>query len=92
MKRVILIAVLALSCAVPAGVRELRDGVRLPASFGGIGSVTFALPATTIEPAASELSVVMFVTCGVGPSRVGIGVGLNGAPRSDAAATIQYRR
>lgn len=89
MKRPVLASVLALSCATPAGVREFRDGVRLPASFGGIGSVTFALPATTIEPAASELSVVMFVTCGVGPSRVGIGVGLNGAPRADAAATIQ---
>ena len=80
---------MALSCATPAGVREAREIALLPASFGGIGSVTFALPATAVEPADSELSVEMFVTCGAGPSRVGIGVGLNGAPLADAPATIR---
>lgn len=89
MKRAILTGFLALSCAVPAGVRESRESARVPASFGGIGSVTFALPATAIEPTESELSVVMFVTCGEGPSKVGIGVGLNGAPAADVPATIR---
>ena len=89
MKLAILTTALALSCAVPAGVRESRESARLPASFGGPGSVTFALPATAIEPGDSELSVVMFVTCGGGPSDTGIGVGLNGAPSADAPATIQ---
>ena len=81
--------VLTLSCAVPAGVRESRESAGLPASFGGIGSVTFALPATAIEPADPELSVVMFVTCGEGSADAGIGVGLNGAPKADASATIR---
>ena len=89
MKRAILASVLVLSCATPAGVHESRESVRLPASLGGIGSATFALPATAIEPADSKLSVVMFVTCGEGPSNAGIGVGLNGAPRADAPATIR---
>lgn len=80
---------LALSCATSPGVRESRESVRLPGSFGGPGSVTFALPATAIEPADPELSVVMFVTCAEGPSHAGIGVGLNGAPRADAPATIR---
>lgn len=89
MKLAIPATVLALSCATPAGVRESRESARLPASFGGSGSVTFALPATAIEPADSELSVVMFVTCGEGPSDAGIGVGLNGAPSADAPATVR---
>ncbi len=89
MKRAILTSVLALSCATPAGVRESRGSAGLPGSFGGPGSATFALPATTIEPADSELSAVMFVTCGEGPSEAAVGVGLNGAPRADAPATIR---
>lgn len=60
MKRSILTCGLALSCAAPAGVHESRETGCAPGPFGRMGSVTFALPATTIEPADSELSVVMF--------------------------------
>ncbi len=89
MKRTILASVLALSCAAPAGVRELRETGRAPGLFGRLGPVTYALPATTIEPADSELSVVMFVSCEEGPSEAAIAVGLHGAPRADAPATIR---
>lgn len=89
LKRAVLGSVLVLSCATPAGVRESRESGLLPASFGGPGSVTFALPATAIEPTESALSVETFVTCGEGSSNTSIGVGLNGAPRADAPATIR---
>ena len=90
MKRPILASVLALSCATPAGVHESREAGRaVPGFFGLMGPVTYALPATTIEPADSELSVVMFVSCGEGPSSAAIIVGLHGAPQADAPATIR---